>query len=100
MLLAWIAVGVLAIFGALMLAKYYKERKTVATGAAATYVADVATGGPGTVCIAPPLATSPVQNCGCPAGAQAAPKSDLFPGSYVAFGYENSSCVDARDRKC
>lgn len=105
-------VGILALIGALMVGSWaynrYVANRAATTGALALY-SGAAAGSVPPPCVAPQLSqVASVSACGCP-NANAAvmavdpygqSRSDLFPSSYVTFGFERSGCLgDPRNKR-
>jgi hypothetical protein len=100
--LGGVLAGAAALLGAILLIQWIRDRRAPApSGQVGLAAADYT--GIAPPCVAPSLAMAP-QMTGC--GAECAPSTghgmnDLFPGSYVAMGF-NMGCeiTDPRNKRC
>jgi hypothetical protein len=100
--LGGVLAGAAALLGAILLIQWIRDRRAPAP-APSGQVGVVSGSGIAPPCVAPSLAMAP-QMTGC--GAECAPSTghamnDLFPGSYVAMGF-NMGCeiTDPRNKRC
>jgi len=96
-----VALGALALLGALLLINWGYARMTPATPAGGAQVMD-GEDLQDAPAAAPCTATNvlPLVSCGCPENVSPG-RNDLFPGSYVSFAYANAGCdASPRNKRC